>query len=410
MGRFTVVLDLGGQPRLDDQRALHRAVVRARTVPGGRLVVLQGGTDEPLRGPHQRRLVEQALADLAERLAAQGIPLLHPVGAGLEQALGVIGRHGPLVAVERCGSNQLFADWPQPREAFPRVFSDFRRALAKEPETALPVPELSGLGEPDLLRPGAWPEGWCLAQRPCQRWSQGPEADPRSAFPFRGDETSALARLEHYVNRSEGLRHYRDTRDAVLGSEGSSKFSPWLAIGALSVRRIWAEVRSYETRHGRDRGSEWMLQELLWREFFLWTERCDPERFGSLGGTQGRAFSYDEDRERFARWTGADTGRPLIDAALNELNTTGWLSNRVRQWVASDFVHRLRLPWLWGARWFAWQLLDSCPSSNIGNWSYLAGVGADPRSFGAAPRRFDLERQLQRYDPEGSYLRHWSRG
>ncbi|MGB7563489.1 MAG: FAD-binding domain-containing protein, partial [Prochlorococcaceae cyanobacterium] len=354
MGRFTVVLDLGGQLRLDDQIALHRAVLRAQAAPGGRLVVLHSrGSDEPLRGPHQRRLVEQALADLAGRLAAEGIPLLRPVGGDLEQALGVIARHGPVVAVERCGSNQLFADWPQPREAFPRVFSDFRRGLSMEPKAALPVPKWGGLGDPDLLRPDAWPGGWFPAKRPDQQLIQDPGADPRSAFPFRGDETSALARLEHYVNRSEGLRSYRDTRDAVLGSEGSSKFSPWLAIGALSVRRIWAEVRSYETRHGRDRGSEWMLQELLWREFFLWTQRCDPERFASLGGTQGRAFTYDEDQGRFARWTRADSGRPLIDAALNELNATGWLSNRVRQWVASDFVHRLRLPWLWGARWFA---------------------------------------------------------
>ncbi|MFS6828595.1 FAD-binding domain-containing protein [Cyanobium sp. ATX-6F1] len=324
-------------------------MLRAQAAPGGRLVVLQSGdADGRLRGPHQRRLLEQALAALAERLAAVGIPLLCPVGADLEQTLGVIARHGPLVAVERCGSNQLFDDWPYGREIFPRVFSDFRRGLAIEPEAALPAPDLGGLGDPDLLRHEAWPEGWLPGQHRDPRRSQEAGVDPRSAFPFRGDETSALARLEHYVHRSEGLRQYRDTRDAVLGTEGSSKFSPWLAIGALSVRRIWAEVRSYEARQGSDRGSEWMLQELLWREFFLWTERRDPERFASLGGTQGRAFSYDDDRERFARWTRADTGSPLIDAALTELKATGWLSNRVRQWVASDFVHRLRLPWLWG--------------------------------------------------------------
>ena len=76
--------------------------------------------------------------------------------------------------------------------------------------------------------------------------------------------------------------------------------------------------------------------------------------------------------------------------------------------MASHFVNELRLPWIWGARFFEWALLDAHPAVNTGNWAYLAGVGSDPRSFGGSPRRFDLERQVRMYDPEQTHRRRWS--
>jgi deoxyribodipyrimidine photo-lyase len=232
--------------------------------------------------------------------------------------------------------------------------------------------------------------------------------DPRSAFPFSGDEPTALARLQHYVFGSDGLRTYKDTRNGLVGTEFSSKFSPFLAIGSLSVRRIWQELLRYQELRGADEGSEWMKQELLWREFFLWSEQRHGAAFHAPGGIQNRPPDWKEDRERFARWTRGDGGHPLIDAQLNELRATGYLSNRGRQWVASHFVNELRLPWTWGARFFEWMLIDAHPAVNTGNWAYLAGVGSDPRSFGGSPRRFDLERQVGLYDPEQTHRRRWS--
>ncbi|PSB36994.1 FAD-binding domain-containing protein [Aphanothece minutissima] len=401
----TIALALEGQLRLDDQPVLHRAVALARQ-SGGRLLVLacrpQG---QRLRGPHQRRLEAQALTSLHARLAAAGIPLLafpqHTTAAALAELRPLVQPEAVLHAQE----SRLFNTWPVAAERFPRVFSQFRRALECSPEPPLPPPDLTGLGDPWDELPRAWLES--PAPPPT---SAGP--DPRSAFPFPGDEPTALARLGHYLFGSSGLRDYKLTRNGLVGTEFSAKFSPFLGVGSLSVRRIWREVLRYQELHGADEGSEWMQQELLWREFFLWSEQRHGDAFHAPGGLQNRPPAApagpQEARERFARWTRGDSGHPLIDAQLRELLTTGYLSNRGRQWVASHFVNELQLPWTWGGRFFEWALIDAHPALNTGNWAYLAGVGSDPRSFGGSPRRFDLERQVRLYDPEQTHRRLWA--
>ncbi|MCT0206456.1 FAD-binding domain-containing protein [Synechococcus sp. CS-1332] len=395
----TIALALEGQLRLDDQPALHQAVALARQ-SGARLLVLACRPEgQRLRGPHQRRLEAQALVALHARLAAAGIPLLAFPQRTTAAALAEL---RPLVqptAVLHASESRLFDSWPVAAERFPRVFSQFRRGLEREPEPPLPPPDLAGLGDTWDELPRAW-----LAP-PAAAAAGG---DPRSAFPFPGDEPAALARLRHYLFGSTGLRDYKATRNGLVGTEFSAKFSPFLGVGSLSVRRIWQELLGYQEHHGADEGSEWMKQELLWREFFLWSEQHHRDAFYAPGGIQHRPPDWKADPERFARWTRGDTGHPLIDAQLNELLATGYLSNRGRQWVASHFVNELQLPWIWGARFFEWCLIDAHPALNTGNWAYLAGVGSDPRSFGGAPRRFDLERQVRLYDPQQTHRQRWS--
>ena len=411
---FVVALALEGQLRLDDQPALHQAVALARQQGLGqgrgqaKLIVLacrpQG---QHLRGPHQRRLAAQALACLQARLAAESIPLLHFPQHCTAAALELL---APLVrpqAVLHCQESRLFDDWPLPRESFPRVFAEFRRGLGQAPLPPLPLPDLGGLGGLRLEGPWGWREPAGIAAAAEAAGERGP-ADPRSAFPFAGDEASGLARLRNYCLESDGLHHYKQRRNGLVGTEFSSKFSPYLAIGSLSVRRIWQTVLDYQARCGTDEGSEWLKQELLWREFFLWTAQRHGASFGAPGGLQNRRSDAIADRELFARWCRGRSGHPLIDAQLNELRSTGYLSNRGRQWVASHFINELRLPWTWGARFFEWWLIDAQPALNTGNWAYLAGVGNDPRSFNGPPRRFDLERQVRLYDPEQMHRRRWS--
>ena len=401
-GAITIALALEGQLRLDDQPAVHAAAALARQ-HGGKLIVLACRPPaQRLRGRHQRQLETQALGSLQSRLSAAGIPLLQFPQLSTEAALSSHRDRLRPEAVLSCGESRLFDDWPIRPAAFPRVFADFRRGLNQAPLPPLPPAELSGLG----AGLQDWPRAWLQPPAACPLpMFQG--GDRRSAFPFRGDEPSALARLQHYVFDSDGLRHYKASRNGLVGTEFSAKFSPFLAIGSLSVRRIWDEVLRYQALHGADEGSTWMLQELLWREFFLWSEQHHGAAFHAPGGIQARPPDWHEDRQLFARWTRADSGHPLIDAQLRELLATGYLSNRGRQWVASHFVQELRLPWIWGARFFEWALIDAQPALNTGNWAYLAGVGSDPRSFGGSPRRFDLERQEQRYDPLQTHRQRW---
>jgi deoxyribodipyrimidine photo-lyase len=421
---FVVALALEGQLRLDDQPALHQAVALARQQGSSQgraklLVLACRPQGQHLRGPHQRRLVAQALASLQVRLAAEAIPLLHFPQHSTAAALELL---APMVrpqAVLHGQESRLFDDWPVQRESFPRVFAEFRRGLGQAPKPPLPMADLGGLGGVRLEGPFGWHESAGIAAALAAN-DAGEEAgaggaagenwvaDPRSAFPFAGDEASGLTRLRHYCLETDGLRYYKDRRNGLVGTEFSSKFSPYLAIGSLSVRRIWQTVLDYQALCGPDEGSEWMKQELLWREFFLWTAQRHGASFGAPGGLQNRSSDAIEDRELFERWCRGRSGHPLIDAQLNELRSTGYLSNRGRQWVASHFINELRLPWTWGARFFEWWLIDAQPALNTGNWAYLAGVGNDPRSFGGPPRRFDLERQLRLYDPREVHRRLWS--
>jgi deoxyribodipyrimidine photo-lyase len=400
---FVVALALEGQLRLDDQPALHRAVALARNQGPhqGKLIVLAcRPQDQRLRGPHQRRLEAQALASLQTRLAAEAIPLLHFPQHSTAAALELLAPRVRPQVVLHGQESRLFDDWPLAQDSFPRVFGEFRRGLGQAPTPPLPVPDLEGLGGLVLEGPRGWLEADAAAKHS--------PPDPRSAFPFAGDEASGLARLRHYCLDSDGLRHYKDRRNGLVGTEFSSKFSPYLALGSLSVRRIWQTVLDDEALHGADDGSEWMKQELLWREFFLWTAQRHGASFAAPGGLQNRQIEWIEDRPLFERWCRGRSGHPLIDAQLNELLSSGYLSNRGRQWVASHFVNELRLPWTWGARFFEWWLIDAQPALNTGNWAYLAGVGNDPRSFKGPPRRFDLERQVRLYDPEETHRKRWS--
>lgn len=404
---FVVALALEGQLRLDDQPALHRAVALARNQGPhqGKLIVLAcRPQDHRLRGPHQRRLEAQALASLRTRLAAEAIPLLHFPQHSTAAALELLAPRVRPQVVLHGQESRLFDDWPLAQDSFPRVFGEFRRGLGQAPTPPLPVPDLEGLG--GLVLEGA--RGWLEADPQADAAAKPIPPDPRSAFPFAGDEASGLARLRHYCLDSDGLRHYKERRNGLVGTEFSSKFSPYLALGSLSVRRIWQTVLDDEALHGADDGSEWLKQELLWREFFLWTAQRHGASFGAPGGLQNRHVEWIEDRPLFERWCRGRSGHPLIDAQLNELLSTGYLSNRGRQWVASHFINELRLPWTWGARFFEWWLIDAQPALNTGNWAYLAGVGNDPRSFGGSPRRFDLERQVRLYDPEEMHRKTWS--
>ena len=406
---FTVVVALEGQWRLHDQPVLHRAMALVRRHQGGRLVLLATRAEgQRLKGPHRRKLDHDALGALHARTKALGIPLLCfpelPTAAALEVVAPLLQPDAVLYGEQ----SRLFADWPASKAKFPRVFGEFRRHIQGAPEPPLPEPEISGLAN------GL--EAWSAKDlENFQQRSMAPPAplqdidrgDPRSAFPFRGDEASALGRLQHYVFDSDGLKNYKASRNQLVGSEFSSKFSPFLANGSLSVRRIWHALEAHQAIFGPSEGCEWMRQELLWREFFLWSEQAHGEAFHHESGIQGRVPQANPDRELFRRWSRAECGHERIDAQMRELNATGYLSNRGRQWVASHFVNSLQLPWTWGARYFEWMLIDADPALNTGNWAYLAGVGSDPRSFGGSPRRFDLEGQAKRYDPEESHMQLW---
>jgi len=230
-------------------------------------------------------------------------------------------------------------------------------------------------------------------------------ADARSALPFHGGESAGQKRLHNYLWQTDALRTYKQTRNGLIGSDYSSKFSAWLANGCLSARHIFHEVRRYETERVANDSTYWMIFELLWRDYF----RLVMEKFGaalfSLDGISTRRTHPPQGRDvtTFQKWVSGTTGNRFIDASMRELQLTGFMSNRSRQNVASHFVHELGMDWRIGAQYFEALLVDYDVYSNWGNWAYVAGVGNDPREN----RRFNIAHQAATYDPEGAYQKLW---
>ncbi|MBE9174383.1 DASH family cryptochrome [Synechocystis salina LEGE 06155] len=227
--------------------------------------------------------------------------------------------------------------------------------------------------------------------------------DCRSVLAFQGGETAGLARLQSYFWDGDRLKSYKETRNGMVGADYSSKFSPWLALGCLSPRFIYQEVKRYEQERISNDSTYWLIFELMWRDFFRFVAQKYANRLFNRGGLLNKNFPWQEDQGRFALWRSGQTGYPLVDANMRELNLTGFMSNRGRQNVASFLCKNLGIDWRWGAEWFESCLIDYDVCSNWGNWNYTAGIGNDARDF----RYFNIPKQSQQYDPQGTYLRHW---
>ncbi len=189
----------------------------------------------------------------------------------------------------------------------------------------------------------------------------------------------------------------------MLGADYSSKFSPWLALGCLSPRFIYEQVKEYEAERLKNDSTYWLVFELLWRDFFRFICAKHGNQIFRQSGLQGIRIPWKEDWERFRLWREGLTGFPLVDANMRELAATGFMSNRGRQNVASFLTKNLGINWLLGAEWFESLLIDYDVCSNWGNWNYTAGVGNDARGF----RYFNIPKQSRDYDPKGDYIRHW---
>lgn len=225
----------------------------------------------------------------------------------------------------------------------------------------------------------------------------------KRAYPFTGGETAGLARLNHYLWGTDAISTYKQSRNGLLGADFSSRFSPWLGLGALSVRHIYHSIQQYESERIKNESTYWLYFELLWREFYIWMAEKHGKKLFLAGGMQNRANANNFDEARFNSWRTGQTGQPFIDANMRELLQSGWMSNRGRQNVASYLIHQLQLDWRAGAAWFEHQLIDYDPCSNYGNWNYLAGIGNDPRE----KRVFNPDKQAKQYDPDTLYRETW---
>ncbi len=290
-------------------------------------------------------------------------------------------------------------DLPFPVKQTPEVFTHFRKEVEKQSKVraTLPTPKAINYPAEDLKgKEGEIPELDILGLGK-------PEGGSLSWMEVKGGEESALVRLRSYFWEKDLLKVYKETRNGLIGMDYSSKFSPWLALGCISPRTIYEEVKKYERERKKNDSTYWLIFELIWRDYFRFIAKKHGDKIFNIQGIRHQKDSWRRDKAQFQRWVEGLTGVPFVDANMRELKATGFMSNRGRQNVASFLVNDLGIDWTWGASYFESQLIDYDVCSNWGNWMYVGGVGNDPREN----RYFNILRQAKNYDKKGDFVRLW---
>ena len=270
-----------------------------------------------------------------------------------------------------------------------KVFTPFKNAFVERLKEGLPecVTAASVRGE-------------TIAELPAIRLNYPQQSFDETVFP--ASEKAAIARLRQFC--TQGAAEYEARRD-FPATEGTSRLSACLALGVLSPRQCLHRLLAEQPQALEGgAGSVW-LNELIWREFYrhLMTyhpELCKHRPF--IRWTEN--VQWQQNEKLLQAWQKGETGYPIVDAAMRQLNETGWMHNRLRMITASFLVKDLLIDWRVGERYFISQLIDGDLAANNGGWQWAASTGTD-----AAPyfRIFNPTTQGQKFDADGTFIRHW---
>ncbi len=191
------------------------------------------------------------------------------------------------------------------------------------------------------------------------------------------------------------ISDYAEKRD-LPAVTGTSHIGLHLRFGTVSIRELAKTAYASPNK-------TW-LNELIWREFYMMILHHFPQTMDHAFRPEYDRIKWLNDEEQFKAWCEGQTGYPIVDAGMRELNATGFMHNRVRMIVASFLSKDLLIDWRWGEHYFARKLLDYEMASNVGGWQWAAGSGTD-----AAPyfRIFNPESQTKKFDPELKYIKKW---
>ncbi len=218
-----------------------------------------------------------------------------------------------------------------------------------------------------------------------------PEAGPP---PLPAGEAAALDRLESFDQRVDEYVQERDRPDL----DTTSRLSVDLKWGSIGPRTIIDLLGTHTD------GRAAFVRQLAWRDFYADLLDSEPDSVDAALRPEYRTIEWEEDPQGLEAWKTGRTGYPIVDAGMRQLLAEGWMHNRVRMIVASFLVKDLLIDWRLGERHFRHHLLDADVASNVGNWQWVAGTGAD-----AAPyfRIFNPVSQSTKFDPHGDYIRRW---
>ena len=344
---------------------------------GGALLVRQGDPAQVVPA------VAAAVGARTVHCAADFNPYGRRRDAAVEEALTAAG-----VRLERLGSPYAVAPGTlRKADGDPyRVYSPFQRAWVDH-----------GWHEPAPAPTGVT---WAEVPREDRDGVPAVELPEDVQLPRVPGEEAALAAWEEF--RDERLEHYADDRN-LPGKDGSSRMSPYLRWGEIHPRTILADLPAEEaTKKWGKASASVYSREIAWRDFYADVLFRRPDSVQQELQPTMAALAYDDPGERFEAWKQGRTGYPIVDAGMRQMNTGGWMHNRVRMIVASFLTKDLHLHWRLGCRYFMERLADGDLASNWHGWQWVAGVGTDPAPY---YRVFNPTTQSERFDPSGDYIR-----
>lgn len=205
----------------------------------------------------------------------------------------------------------------------------------------------------------------------------------------RGEALKILGEISH-------LRDYESSRDTPrLQTSGLSAHNKF---GTVSIREVYYGIRkALGAFHP-------LLRQLYWRDFFHMIAINFPSVFGHAFQKKFEGVKWDHDTKNFTMWCEGKTGFPIVDAGMRQLNTTGYMHNRVRMIVASFLTKDLHIDWRWGEKYFAQKLVDYDPCVNNGSWQWAASTGCDAQPYF---RIFNPWLQQKKFDPDCEYIKKW---
>nr|AOR51104.1 deoxyribodipyrimidine photo-lyase [uncultured bacterium pAW1] len=395
--------------RLADNTALALALEQSDAVIPSFICDPRQLEENPYRGDNAVQFLVESLEDLEEQLRQRRGRLFYFWGQAdevIEQVLSHV-RIGALFV------NRDYTPFARRRdEALQRAceargvrFFSCADALLHEPE--------------QVLKPDGSPYTMFTPffKRSAQHPVHEPSAVPKGKF-FLGEIASQTGgSLDRMLTtrskslftpggRAAGLKLIKGI--ASLGDYATDRNRPDIrGTSGLSAHHKFGTVSVRETYHATAKffgESHPLLTELHWRDFFTHIGFHFPHVFGEAFHTKYAAIRWRADAASFERWCRGETGFPIVDAGMRQLNSSGWMHNRVRMIVASFLTKDLHIDWRLGERYFATRLIDYDPAVNNGNWQWSASVGCD-----AAPyfRIFNPWLQQKRFDPQAAYIKRW---
>tara|TARA_Y100000589_G_scaffold237197_1_gene224620 strand:+ start:671 stop:2116 length:1446 start_codon:yes stop_codon:yes gene_type:complete len=222
--------------------------------------------------------------------------------------------------------------------------------------------------------------------------------------PCKPGQNAAEKLLDDFSNSSK-ITSYQNNRD-FPSKNGTSYLSASLRFGTISIRKIWEKTLNLQHRDQDPKkilSIETWQKELVWREFYQHCLYNFPELEQGPYRKKWVKFPWQNNQEWFSRWAEGNTGIAIVDAAMRQLNTSGWMHNRCRMIVASFLVKDLLCNWQMGEKRFMKILVDGDLAANNGGWQWSASSGMDPKPL----RIFNPHTQTQKFDPLCQYIKHW---